>query len=72
MKGRQFRKLIESLDLNQVEVARLLDTDARTIRRWALDEYEVPSPAARLLVLLSALKETGQLDWATQKLKGAK
>lgn len=72
MKGKKFRALIDSLGLTQVEAAALFGAGERTMRHWVADEYDIPGPAARLAVLLAALKETGQHDWAIGKIKGVK
>lgn len=40
----EYRAALERLALTQGEVARLLGTDARTGRRWALGEVAVPGP----------------------------
>ena len=44
----------------QIEAARLLGVDARTSRRWASGEREVPPPAVRFLQYLIATKKTGE------------
>ena len=44
---------------HRFEAARLLGVDARTSRRWASGEREVPPPAVRFLRYLIATKKTG-------------
>jgi DNA-binding transcriptional regulator YiaG len=45
----EYRQAIERLGLSQVAAARLLGVDARTSRRWASGERDVPPPAVRFL-----------------------
>jgi len=52
MKTREFRAALRELDLTQVEAARLLGSDARTFRRYALDETAIPPAVATLLRLM--------------------
>ncbi len=40
--------------------ARLLGVDARTSRRWASGERDIPPPAVRFLRYLIATKKTGE------------
>ena len=49
MTAPEFRAALDRLGLTQTGAARLLGVDARTARRWALGEREVPEPARRLL-----------------------
>ena len=60
MTADEYRTAIETLGLSQIEAARLLDVDARTSRRWASGEREVPLPAVRFLQYLIATKKTGE------------
>lgn len=52
MKADQFRASIKTLGFNQTEIAQVLRVDARTVRRWALGEREVPGPVVAFLTLL--------------------
>jgi DNA-binding transcriptional regulator YiaG len=56
----EFRSAIEKLELSQIAAARLLGVDARTSRRWASGERDVPPPAVRFLRYLIATKKTGE------------
>lgn len=56
----QYRTAIETLGLSQVAAARLLGVDARTSRRWACGERDVPAPAERFLRYLIATGKTGE------------
>jgi DNA-binding transcriptional regulator YdaS (Cro superfamily) len=49
MNARQYRDAIERLGLNQTTMARLLGIDARTSRRYALGECNVPPHTARVI-----------------------
>lgn len=53
-----YREALDSLGLSQVGAAKLLGVDARTSRRWASGEREVPAPADRFLRFLIAAKIT--------------
>lgn len=45
----EFRAALARLNLSQAAAARVLGVDARTARRWALGERDVPPPVERLL-----------------------
>ncbi len=45
----EYRTLLAALGLSQVGAAQLLGVDARTSRRWALGERDIPAPAERFL-----------------------
>ncbi len=49
MTTKQFRSALTQLELSQVELARQIDVDARTVRRWASGEQPVPKVVAELL-----------------------
>lgn len=50
----EYRATLEALGLSQVGGAALLGVDARTSRRWAIGEREVPAPVERFLRFLIA------------------
>ena len=56
----QYRTAIETLGLSPVASAKLLGVDARTWRRWACGERDVPPPAERFLRYLIATGKTGE------------
>jgi DNA-binding transcriptional regulator YiaG len=57
----EYRQAIEQLGLSRVAAARLLGVDARTSRRWASGERDVPPPAVRFLrYLIAPTKKTGE------------
>lgn len=58
MTANQFRAALARLDLSQVGAARLVGSDPRTARRWALGEREIPECVAILLRLLIGGKIT--------------
>ena len=60
MTADEYRTAIETLGLSQIEAACLLGVGARTSRRWASGEREVPPPAVRFLRYLIATKKTGE------------
>lgn len=55
----EYREVIGKLGLSQVAAAELLGVDARTSRRWANGERDVPAPAVRFLQYLIATGKTG-------------
>jgi DNA-binding transcriptional regulator YiaG len=59
MTPEEYRKAIEGLGLSQIAAARLLGVDARTSRRWASGDRDIPPPAVRFLRYLIATKKTG-------------
>lgn len=58
MTPNQFRAALDRLKLSQLGAARLVGSDPRTARRWALGERDVPECVAILLRLLVAGKIT--------------
>jgi DNA-binding transcriptional regulator YiaG len=52
MTAEQFRAALAALGMTQAAFARLALVDARTVRRWALGERDVPGPVIALLRLL--------------------
>lgn len=54
----EYRDHIARLGLSQVRAGRLLGRDARTSRRWALGQSNIPPEAAIILRLLVAGKLT--------------
>jgi DNA-binding transcriptional regulator YiaG len=56
----EYRQAIDRLGLSQIAAARLLGVDARTSRRWASGERDIPPPAVRFLRYLIATKKTGE------------
>lgn len=58
MTAKQFQAALDRLGLSQVGAARLLGSDPRTARRWALGERSVPEPVAIILRLMLSGKIT--------------
>jgi DNA-binding transcriptional regulator YiaG len=56
----EYRAAIAKLGLSQVAAAKLLGVDARTSRRWANGERDMPAPAVRFLQYLIATGKTGE------------
>jgi DNA-binding transcriptional regulator YiaG len=52
MSADQFRAALAGLGMTQAGFARVALVDARTVRRWALGERDVPGPVVALLRLL--------------------
>jgi DNA-binding transcriptional regulator YiaG len=48
----EFRATLAGLGLTQSGFARVALVDARTVRRWALGEREIPGPVVALLRLM--------------------
>ena len=42
MKAENLRKIREKLDMTRAQLARALDVNERTVRRWENDETEIP------------------------------
>ncbi len=49
MTTKQFRSALTQLELSQAELARHIDVDPRTVRRWASGEQPVPKVVEELL-----------------------
>lgn len=68
MTKNQFRAALDKLELSQLAAAKLLDADARTVRRWALGERGIPPSVAILLRLMLAGKVTAEdIDGAKRR-----
>ena len=52
MNAARLRDVIEVLHFSQNSLARFLQVDPRTVRRWALDELPVPISVALALELM--------------------
>ena len=52
MTADEFRAALAGLGLTQAGFARLALVDARTVRRWALGERDIPGPVVALLTLM--------------------
>ena len=59
MSADEFREAIAKLGLTQVEAAAALESDPRTVRRWALGERAIPGPV-RVALRLMARLQSGQ------------
>lgn len=59
MTPEQFREAIAALGFNQIEAASALEVDARTVRRWALGEREIPGPVRVALRCMAQLRSRG-------------
>lgn len=51
MSAAEYRATLDRLGLTQAGAARAIGVDARTSRRWALNERPIPEPVSRLLRL---------------------
>ena len=60
MTADEYRAAIETLGLSQIAAAKLLGVDARTSRRWACGERDVPPPAVQFLQYLIATHKSGE------------
>jgi DNA-binding transcriptional regulator YiaG len=56
----EYRTIIERLGLSQVAAAHLLGVNARTSRRWASGERDIPPPAQRFLRFLIVTGKSGE------------
>ncbi len=57
MTKHQFRRALRQLGLSQSELARQIDVDPRTVRRWAAGQVSVPRAVEELL---KAWRELGR------------
>jgi DNA-binding transcriptional regulator YiaG len=62
MTADEFRAALDGLGLSQVAAAQALEVDARTVRRWALGEREVPGPVRVALRLMRLLPASGSIS----------
>jgi DNA-binding transcriptional regulator YiaG len=65
----EYREAIAGLGLSQIAAARLLGVDARTSRRWASGDRDIPPPAVRFLRYLIARRKPAIRPcecWATE------
>jgi hypothetical protein len=60
MTPEQFQKAIDSVGVDHLGAAAFLGVHKRTIRRWANDEREVPTPVAHFLRYLIATNKSGK------------
>lgn len=64
MTGPEFRAALARHDLSQVQFARMIGVNGRTVRRWAAGEIELPGAVVCLLALLDEREEMRRiLEW---------
>lgn len=61
----EFREALDALGLSQLAAAKALEVDARTVRRWALGEREIPGPVRVALRCMKRLQSLGAEYGAT-------
>lgn len=66
MTGRELRSAIKTLNLSQAGLARLLDVNENTIRRWKLDA-KIPGPVAAYVNLSLEIKKLAALTTPTPR-----
>jgi transcriptional regulator with XRE-family HTH domain len=49
MSGEQLRAALAALGLSQLEAARRLGVDGRTVRRWVAGDRRIPGPVVELV-----------------------
>ena len=69
MNADRLRDIIEKLGSSQNAMARFLQVDPRTMRRWALDELPVPVSVALALELMIKFKVSVERAYAIAKLE---
>ena len=55
----KFCAALDELGINQVECARHMEVDARTVRRWCSGETEIPGPISCLIEAWLRLERSG-------------
>jgi hypothetical protein len=63
MSPNEFATTMSELGLSQVDLARLLSVDPRTVRRWVADPAEITGPAEQALRAWRRLNKLG-LPWS--------
>ncbi len=63
MTPKEFNYTLSELGLSQVDTARLLSVDARTVRRWVANPKEITGPAEQALRAWRLLNHLG-LPWS--------
>lgn len=58
---------LDRLDLEQLELARLIDVNGKTVRRWTADDGKVPGCVSLLMRLLLERPELRELMGAKRK-----
>jgi transcriptional regulator with XRE-family HTH domain len=69
MTADRLREIIEKLGSSQNALARFLQVDPRTMRRWALDELPVPVSVALALELMIKFKVSPERAYAIANLE---
>ena len=59
MQPAEFAAAIAALGWSQMEAARKLEVDGRTVRRWIAGEREIPGPVVVALRSIARLRELG-------------
>ena len=54
---KRLRSILKKLGLSQSELARLLDVDGRTVRRWISGDNPVPGPARVAILAMAHLDD---------------
>lgn len=60
MTAKQFNAALAKLGYTQVGFAKHLELGERSVRRWAADQWPVPTPIAMLLNLMLKTKSTAE------------
>ena len=58
---KQLRAIIKKLGLSQMELARRLGVDGRSVRRWLAGEAKVPGPARVAILAMTHLDDLRRL-----------
>ncbi|EHM01226.1 hypothetical protein HMPREF9946_02187 [Acetobacteraceae bacterium AT-5844] len=59
MSPKEFREALARLGMSQLQAAKVLETDPRTVRRWALGESTIPGPVRVALRCMERLQALG-------------
>ena len=58
---KQLRALLRKMGISQLELARRLGVDGRSVRRWLADEAPVPGPARAAIQAMAHLDDLRRL-----------
>ena len=61
IRPKELRALLKKLDISQMELARRLGVDGRTVRRWLAGEAKIPGPARVAILAMAHMDDLRRL-----------